>query len=450
MKANSLSTRQLHLEDLLALLPWIPAGPVVDIGCGMGHFGAAMAAWGLPVTALDVDAEAIQSARKRYGEQALWLHEDIRSHRLNRESQAAIFCLNVFPYIPHGERARLIGRFKAAIKPGGLLVLSGFTEQDPSAEERWATSINRLDQRPTGVLQLGELYERMQGWDILFYFEGWVAEAHASEGVERHHISQIIARKPRSKSAAFDLKDLPVLGAGMLWKEETRDSLLIQKADYFELEFEYWLEPAEDQNLLRICHQHPCLIRVSGLGAPLQSAIPDLLRLLERCQSPWWVLPLALWSYQAGISLPLPPGQSVWEDVLQKILELRSCLPVPMVLENSLVSFSLGLAESELMTRLAESCDCGVSLDLGVLCESAVQQGFSPGEWLRPITAERVVSLKLPGSFSHPHYAEAWRLARQILAQTQIKALLIDADPLEQGLNTPLDQARRWLKESRS
>lgn len=442
------STRQLHLEDVLGLLPWIPAGPVVDIGAGQGYLSAAMAAWGFSVTALDVDEEALAAARRRFGDQVHWLHEDIRSHRLNRESQAAIFCLNVLPYIPHGERARLIGRLKAAVKPGGLLLISGYTTLDPVAEQRLATSINRLDRRPTGVLSLGELPERFKEWEILFFFEGWVAEAHTPEGgVERHHVSQIIARKPISVQTIS--KSIPAsLGVGLTWEAGIFQKDLSAQPDFVELPFEQWFKPSEDHRLLRLLQHVPGIIHVRGLGEALRQSLPELQRLLARCDSPWWVLCLALWSYRTGFSLPLPPARTVWEQVFAQIRALQNQVPTPLLLQNSLISFSLGVKEGELMAYIAEACDCGLSLDLGLLCQSATALGFHPADWLDPIPAERVLALRLPSDHDLSWYADAWRLARHILAQSPIQAISLEPLSSPERLGEQIMQARRWLKET--
>jgi len=444
------STRHLHLEDLLGLLPWIPAGPVVDIGCGQGHFAAAMAAYGLPVTALDVDATALGAASKRYGEQITWLHEDIRAHRLNRESQAAIVCLNVFPYIPHGERARLIGRLKAAVKPGGLLILTGYTLLDPAAQERLATSVNRLDQRPSGVLALGELQERLREWQVLFAFEDWAMEERGPEVWERRHISQIVARKPESaKKAPFSARLFSTLGVGSAWHKSWSPQLkTAQEPQYLELPLEDWLDPAEDRALLQLLQATPVLFRARGVGTALDSALPALLRCLARTQSPFWVVSLGLWSLQSGLTLPLPPSPRVWDAVLAQLVHIRAQVSCPFLLENSVASLSLGLAESELLNRLAENCDCGLSLDLNQLCQFGALQGFEPLEWLRALAPERIMALRLPADTASPVYAEAWRLARQVLRQSPIKALSVVAAPDQWALAGQLEQAQHWLMEA--
>ncbi len=455
MPNTPFSDRHLHLEDLLGLLPWIPAGPVVDIGCGQGHFSAAMAAYGLPVTALDVDASALGAARKAYGGQIDWLHEDIRAHRLNRESQAAIVCLNVFPYIPHGERARLIGRLKAAVKPGGLLILTGYTLLDPSAQLRLATSINRLDQRPTGVLALGELHERLREWQVLFAFEGWAFEGSAPEErgpdvVAGRHMSQIVARKPETaKKEPFSAHPFSTLGVGSAWHRSWSPQLkTAQGPHYVELQLEDWLDPAEDRALLQLLQSTPVLFRARGLGTALDSALPDLLRLLARTQSPFWVVSLGLWRLQSGLTLPLPPSPRVWDAVLAQLLQIRALVSCPFLLENSVASLSLGLAESELLNRLTENCDCGLSLDLNQLCQFGALQGFEPVEWLRALAPERIMALRLPADTGSPVYAEAWRLARQVLRQSPIRALSVVTAPDEWALAAQLEQAQHWLMEA--
>lgn len=445
----SLANRHLHLEDLLGLLPWIPTGPIVDIGCGQGHLAAAMAAYGLPVSALDVNPTALAAARKRYGEQVNWLQEDIRVHRLNRESQAAITCLNVFPYIPHGERARLIGRLKAAVKPGGILVLTGYTLLDPCAQERLATSVNRLDQRPSGVLALGELQERLREWQVLFAFEDWAIEERGDTW-ERRHISQIVARKPETvKRERFSAQNVVSLGGGVPWQNHlTQNSAPPALPQFWELQLENWLDPAEDRGLLQLLSTQPLVFRVRGVGSTLDASLPHLLRLLGRTQSPFWVLSLGLWSFQSGLTLPLPPSSGVWDAVLQQLLQIRSQVPCPFILENSVASLSLGMAESQLLNRLADACDCGISLDLNQLCQFGVLQGFEPMEWLRALAPERVMALRLPADTSSPVYAEAWRLARQILRQSPIRAISVVAAPDEWAWAAQLEQAQHWLAEA--
>ena len=160
------SQRPLHYTDLLRLLPWIPAGPVCDLGCGEGHLAAAIGSYGLPTVGVEVNREVLQKAQQRYGERVSWEHNDLRNYRLQRESYACVICQDVLPFIPNGERARLIGRFKAALKPGGLLILTGLLENDAWAQQKHARTSNQISLKPTGVMRPGELSERLKasGW----------------------------------------------------------------------------------------------------------------------------------------------------------------------------------------------------------------------------------------------------------------------------------------------
>ena len=112
------SARYLSGRDLLALLPWVPYGPVLDAGCGSGWLAATIAQHGLAVEALDIDAERVLQAHQHYGEQVNWQCADIRRFHLPHEHYAAIFCLNVLPFIPNDERPALIARLKRSVKPG--------------------------------------------------------------------------------------------------------------------------------------------------------------------------------------------------------------------------------------------------------------------------------------------------------------------------------------------
>lgn len=211
-----------------------------------------MAAYGFSVEALDVDEAYIEAAQTCYGAPVQWIHHDIRGYRMQRESYAAIFCLNVFPFIPNGERARIIGRLKAAVKPGGFLVLSGLSEGDWAEQEKWARSSNQISQLPTGVFDDKELYERLHDWEILFAFKG-LAELHLQADAAEHQVQQFIARKPLN---AFkpDWTQMPYLGAGMSWRQALAEELRQPEAvDFIEIIADHYLEPQQDAALMHLC-----------------------------------------------------------------------------------------------------------------------------------------------------------------------------------------------------
>lgn len=442
MASDPISTRHLHLSDLLGLLPWVPAGPVCDIGCGSGYLAAAVAAYGLPVTALDVDREILQQARQQYGEQVNWVHSDIRHYRLARESQAAIFCLNVFQAIPNGERARLIGRFKAAVKPGGFMVISGLAESDQAASQRLARSANGICLMPTGVFGLAELRERFRDWEILSCYQG-PALHNEPKGSGLQQITQMIARKP-IESKATDWKQLPRLGIGLDWPAAFQGL----SQDFVELPVDPFLALEEDAFLAQLS-QRMTLIphsRELSLGSPglrQDGYIESLARLIARCGSPWWCEHLAFTRSENSESYSLhavPASEEALEVLKQNIRALRRQIPVPLLLEALPESPLDGPAEMDQATFLrhvAEEADCGLSLDAGRLWQQLQRQGQELSHWLERLPTERILQVRMNlGWCQAQDHAAIWELLGQLIQSCPIRAIC-----LETGGATPEAQA---------
>lgn len=447
MGSAALSTRHLHLSDLLGLLPWIPAGPICDIGCGSGYLAAAVAAYGLPVTGIDVDADILAQARQRYGEDVHWIHRDIRNHRLPRESQAALFCLNVFPYLPNGEKARLIGRFKAAVKPGGFLVLSGLDESDASAGQRLARAVNRISLMPTGVFSLGELLERFRDWEILYSYQGPALQLYGPQPAV-HRIVQLIARKPLS-AAPPAWQALPRLGVGLDWPAAFEGL----SQDFVELPVDRFLALEEDSFLAHLSQRMrliPCGRELS-LGSPQlrqDGYIEALGRLIARCDSPWWCEHLAFSRGENCESYTLhalPATEEALEVLKQNIRSLRRQIPVPLLLEALPLAPPGSPAEMDTATFLkhvALEADCGLSLNLGLLFRLLDGGGLTP--WIERLPLERVLQLRLN---LHPlapqERASVWALAAELLKSCPIQALCLGSESARP------DELAAWLGQGR-
>lgn len=449
MLSGVLSTRHLHLSDLLGLLPWVPAGPVCDIGCGSGYLAAAVAAYGLPVTAIDVDAHMLQQARQRYGEQVSWIHSDIRNHRLPRESQAAIFCLNVFPYLPNGERARMIGRFKAAVRPGGFFVISGLDERDAAAGQRLARAANQVGVMPTGVFSLHELEERFRDWEILSAYQGPALQNYAKEPAV-HQIVQLIARKPAAGTAP-GWRDLPRLGIGLDWPAAFQGLA----SDFVELPLDGFLALEEDSFLAHL-NQRMTLIphgRELSLGSPglrQDGYIEAIARVIARCGSPWWCEHLAFTRADGAESYALhalPPTEEALEVLKHNIRALRRRIPVPLLLEALPSAPWASPAEMEPATfirHVAEEADCALSLDLGLLQR---QFGLGARTWIEKLPLERVLQLRLNlGPLEPQARAEVWALAARLLEGCPIRAICLGSEAtLPEDLADALARSRQLL-----
>ncbi|MGV3525590.1 MAG: DUF692 family multinuclear iron-containing protein [Candidatus Sericytochromatia bacterium] len=467
MSSGYASTSPLHLSQLLGLLPWIPAGPICDIGCGQGHLAAAMAAYGLPVTALDVDASVLQQARQRYGSRVQWVHTDVRAYRLQRESYAALMCLNVFPYIPNGERARMIGRLKAAVKPGGLLVLGSLTEADSAADTRWAKASNQISVMPTGLLRMGELLSRFQDWDILYAYEGPAHES-ATELGSVQQVGQIIARKPLPTLGTIDWKHLPRLGGGVGWRHPLKKWLKQpDTVDFIEVIADRFLDPAEDPTLAQLCREftvipHSLELSVGSPGLRQDGYIEALARVVARTGAPWWSdhLSYTRSDQQESLQLnPLPPTEEALETVKQNLRQLRHRIPVPLLLENIAYYQVLGhgdMDDATFLRHVAEEADCGILLDVANLWGNAANLGIDPHAFIERLPRDRVIQLHLAGGRAHQHllidshdrpvWPEIWDLANYALHRCDIRAICIERDAAFDAPEDLLQEVQRARK----
>lgn len=429
--AQGISTSHfLQAKDLLALLPWIPSGPVCDIGCGSGYLAAALAAYGLPTTAIDVDPDIVSQARQRFGQQVEWIQSDIRNYRLQRESYAALLCLNVFPFIPNGERARLIGRFKAAVKPGGFLIISGLDAQDALAGTRLAKAANQISVMPTGAFQPQELDERLQDWEIVFSFQGLAPQSYFRE-TGLHQICQIVARKPCVYQAPAWPQQEP-LGLGVSCEDQRQDQWGLTP-DFVELIADNYLEASEDTYLARLVQRRPLLLRAEylSLGTPglRQDGYLDALkRVIARSGCSWWHATLAFNRSEQRETYScetVPATEEALETIKENIRELYRQIPVPLVLETPSYLQQFGQVEMEPLTflrHIAEEADCALSIDVGLFWQQALSQGYEPISWLERLPKERIVHLRI----DHESLIQLRTFIEYCLRHCAVKSLTLD------------------------
>lgn len=460
------SSRALRSQQILGLLPWIPAGPVCDLGCGLGHLAAAIANYGLPVTAVDIDAEALSKAQQRYGQRVEWVQSDLRAYRLQRESYAAILCLDVFAFIPNGERARLIGRLKAALKPGGILILSSLNEDDSLVDDKLARASNQITRKPTGLLQRQELLERLSDWETLFHFCGQAQVTGFAEDSQRQ-VSQIIARKPLD-FATTAWSELPQLGAGVAWRSGL-NTLLSEgpQPDFIEILADHYLEPHQDAVLAKLSQRFVITLRAQDLSlgsaaARLPSYTQALQRLLARCESPWWTEHLAYTHVDGRESYlfhALPPTEEALEQIKRNLRQVRSQIPTPLLLENTVYLHAFAHADMDpagFFNLVVSEADCGISLNLGHLLINQVTLGIDPYAFIDALPAERLIQIQWRSSLAHPLVGlplpdpqpHLWALTEYVLQRAPIRALCLQVNPtldLPDSLRQRLRQARTLL-----
>jgi trans-aconitate 2-methyltransferase len=95
-----------------------PGERVLDAGCGSGRVTELLLDRGAEVVAVDADAAMVAAARRRLGDRAAVLHQDLLELALDGPVDA-VFSDAVFHWI--ADHRRLFARLHAALRPGGRL-----------------------------------------------------------------------------------------------------------------------------------------------------------------------------------------------------------------------------------------------------------------------------------------------------------------------------------------
>ncbi len=171
---SALLTRWVHL---------VHPGRALDVAAGLGRNALFLASRGFQVDAVDISSTALAEAARRARRRRLrvrWIEADLDRYRLPR----ARYDLVVVSFFL---KRRLIPALKAAVRPGGLLVMENHLvgpEPDPGPG-------------PSHRLRPGELWRWFRGWEILELAEGLF-----TEGGEKMWLGRVAARRPRERKAS--------------------------------------------------------------------------------------------------------------------------------------------------------------------------------------------------------------------------------------------------------
>jgi SAM-dependent methyltransferase len=125
------STWQDHQEDTAFVERHLTglAGPVLDLGCGPGHWTGHLSSLGADVTGVDIVPEFIAHAEATYPGSDFLLRSmtelDIRDH-----SVAGILAWYSTIHLPPPELDRVLAEFRRLLAPGGVLVVGFFDSDD--------------------------------------------------------------------------------------------------------------------------------------------------------------------------------------------------------------------------------------------------------------------------------------------------------------------------------
>ena len=150
----------------------LPKGRALDLACGGGRNAIFLAQNAYDVDAVDRSLEALEEGRKLAldaGECVNFIETDLENYKLPEERYDLIINFNYLERV-------LVPKMTAALKPGGMLLFETFT----------------LDQKRFGppgneayLLRKGELKELFKGLDVLYFWEGVLAEREKKKAVAR-------------------------------------------------------------------------------------------------------------------------------------------------------------------------------------------------------------------------------------------------------------------------
>ncbi len=162
-----------------------------------------------------------------------------------------------------------------------------------------------------------------------------------------------------------------------------------------------------------ICAERPVVLHgvsldIGGVDPLHPGYLRDLAQLALRTR-PEWLSDHLCWTGVSGHPLhdllPLPYRDETVRHVAERVMRVQDRLERRIALENvsSYMSYSAdGMPEWEFLTRVAESSDCGILLDVNNVFVSAHNHGFDAREYVDAIPAERVFQIHLAGHSESP------------------------------------------------
>ena len=97
----------------------LPAGSVLDAGCGTGRVAVELACRGREVVGVDSDPSMLAVARQH---DLPWVEADLATLDLGRSFDLVVCAGNVMVFLAPGTEAEVVRRLAAHLAPGGLLV----------------------------------------------------------------------------------------------------------------------------------------------------------------------------------------------------------------------------------------------------------------------------------------------------------------------------------------
>jgi SAM-dependent methyltransferase len=214
-RADAYAVSEVHargasLTRLLALAAPRTGEPAVDLGCGAGHTGAALAAAGCEVTAVDRDAAMLDAARRRYPALRT-LRADAAATGLPPASFALATARHTLHH--HDDPDATLREARRLLRPGGRFVLVDESALPP-ALDAWYDELERTrdpDHRALrdadgwrAALQAAGFADARADADTRERIEvaGWL-ERVAADAARRHAVRALLRAAPAGAAEAL-------------------------------------------------------------------------------------------------------------------------------------------------------------------------------------------------------------------------------------------------------
>jgi uncharacterized protein len=261
--------------------------------------------------------------------------------------------------------------------------------------------------------------------------------------------------------------ELPLLGAGVSYREDWRWEVIRHRADLGAVECipDDVAGAAGLRELVLIRQALPVLLH--GIGLSLGSAegldpqrLRHLARVAEAVEPPWFSEHIAFTragGVEIGHLAPLPFTREAVATVAANVRELQAALPgLPILLENIAYPFPLPgaeMSEAEMVGAILEETDTGLLLDLENVHANALNHGYDPFDYLESLPLERVVEVHLAGGLwkegqymdTHTRQVpeESWRLLEWLVPRSEVRAVIIERDDELPPFDQLLAEVRR-------
>ena len=270
---------------------------------------------------------------------------------------------------------------------------------------------------------------------------------------------------------------LPTLGAGLGFREPIKGQLFLNRhaADFLEITADHFFDPSPAKAAeLELLAGHFTLIP-HGLNLSLGSAdglderyLERFAKLVQRVKPPWWSEHIAFTragGVEIGHLAPLPFTSEAIDTLCKNIAHAKSVIGPNLILEN--ITFNLRLpgaemSEPEFVTKVLESSDCGMLLDVANLHINSVNHGYDPLTFLDGLPLDRIVQLHFVGeeeapgqlidSHCHATTPPIWALFEEVIKRAPVKGVILERDdqfPPFAELATEMAQARAILNRHR-